>query len=198
MNRSQKVLKRLFDLLISTVFLVILFPLFIIISVLIKLTSQGPILFCQSRIGEHGKIFKIFKFRTMINNAENIGDGLSIKSERDTRITKIGFFLRKTSLDELPQLLNIWLGEMSLVGPRPPVTYFPYQHYEGYPDWAKKRFSVKPGITGLAQVTVRNSVGWNERIKLDIDYIEHYSLKLDFKIILKTFLRVIKTDNIYN
>src|SRR5699024_4619712 len=145
MKQFNLVLKRLIDLVGSVFGIILLSPLFVIISVLIKLDSKGAILFKQKRLGKYGEPFYILKFRTMVENAENIGDGLTVKNESDSRITKTGHFLRKTSLDELPQLFNVFIGNMSLVGPRPPVTYFPYDGYENYPEWAKKRFSMKPG-----------------------------------------------------
>lgn len=175
----------------------ILSPILLIISITIKFFSKGPVFFKQKRLGKDGKVFNVFKFRTMVTNAENIGNGLTVKNELDNRITGIGRFLRKLSLDELPQLFNVLLGNMSLVGPRPPVTYFPYDGYQNYPEWAKKRFLMKPGITGMAQVTVRNSVPWNDRIKVDNKYIDSFSLVLDFKILLLTIKKIFSTDNIY-
>ena len=197
MVKVQLYLKRIIDLIGSIVGLILLSPLFLIIALLIKLTSEGPVFFTQDRLGRDGKTFKIIKFRTMIVNAEKIGDGLTIKNENDNRITGIGKILRKTSLDEIPQLINVLKGEMSLVGPRPPVVYFPYEGYKNYPDWAKERFKMKPGMTGLSQVTVRNSVTWDERIKIDVKYIENFSLWLDMKILVQTILKLFKTENIY-
>ena len=197
MRKINLFIKRCIDLLGSLIGLIIISPVLIIISILIKLTSEGPVFFRQERLGKDGKIFKILKFRTMVVNAEKMGDGLKIKSENDERITKIGKILRVTSLDELPQLWNVFLGQMSLVGPRPPATYFPYDGYENYPDWAKKRFLMRPGITGLAQVTVRNSVSWDERIIIDIKYIDSFSVWLDIKILISTIFKVAKNENIY-
>ena len=128
----------------------------------------------------------------MIVNAEHIGDGLRVREDGDPRITKIGRFLRATSLDELPQLMNVVLGTMSLVGPRPPVTYHPYKGYENYPEWAKKRFNMRPGITGLTQATVRNSVSWDERIKVDNEYVDKFNILFDIKILFMTVIRVLK------
>ncbi|MBK0348168.1 sugar transferase [Aerococcaceae bacterium zg-ZJ1578] len=196
-NFYELYLKRFLDILISASVLIILLPIFIIISILIKINSNGSIFFLQERLGKNGKPFKIIKFRTMIMNAENIGDGLSIKNENDNRITNFGKFLRKTSLDELPQLINVLIGNMSLVGPRPPVTYFPYDGYEAYPEMFKLRFKVKPGITGLAQVTVRNSVSWDERIKFDLLYVQNISMQNDIKIIFLTIKKVIVSENVY-
>lgn len=197
MTKLNLFIKRVIDLLGSLFGLVILSPLLIIIAIFIKIDSRGPILFKQERIGKNGKIFKIFKFRTMIVGAEKQGDGLFVKTKADPRITRLGNFLRKTSLDELPQLINVLKGEMSIVGPRPPAKYFPYNGYENYPDWAKKRFLIKPGITGLSQVRVRNSVPWDERILVDIEYVDSFNVLLDIKIILLTVARVIKPKSIY-
>ncbi|WIK66127.1 sugar transferase [Globicatella sanguinis] len=190
--------KRIFDIFISTISLLILLPLFILISILIKLDSKGTIFFLQERLGQDGKPFNIIKFRTMVMGAEKIGDGLSIKSENDSRITKVGNFLRKTSLDELPQLINVFMGQMSLVGPRPPVPYHPYNGIKSYPEIAKTRFDVRPGITGLAQVTVRNSVSWDERIKFDVQYVQELSLYNDLRIIMLTIKKIFNSENIYN
>lgn len=190
-------IKRVIDLLGSTIGLIVLSPLLILIAISIKLTSKGPVFFKQERLGLNGKVFKIIKFRTMVVNAEKIGDGLTVKSNNDNRITMVGKILRKTSLDELPQLLNVIIGQMSLVGPRPPVTYFPYKGIESYPDWARKRFEMRPGLTGLAQVTVRNSVSWDDRIILDNKYVDTFNLWLDIKILLKTFIKLFKSENIY-
>ncbi|MRI84619.1 sugar transferase [Aerococcaceae bacterium WS4759] len=195
---TKQYIKRIFDLTLSLLSLIILAPFFLIILIGIKVSSRGPVFFKQNRLGLKGKEFQIYKFRTMIVGAENLGDGLIVKSSGDNRITKIGKFLRATSLDELPQLFNVLKGDMSIVGPRPPVTYHPYDGILNYPDWAKKRFEVKPGITGLAQVKVRNSVGWDERIKVDNEYIKNFSLKNDIVIILLTVKKVFKSTDIYN
>lgn len=193
----SKILKRLFDLIISIFGIILVSPILIVIAVLIKIESKGPVFFKQQRLGLNGLPFSIYKFRTMVVGAEKIGDGLKVRSEVDSRITKIGQFLRKTSLDELPQFFNVIKGDMSLVGPRPPVTYHPYDGYGNYPEWAKMRFCMRPGVTGLSQVTVRNSVPWNERIKYDNKYITEFSLLLDLKILLKTIYKIFKPDSIY-
>lgn len=190
-------IKRLFDIGASLIGIIVLSPLFIIVALSIKFTSNGPIFFKQKRLGLDGKIFEIIKFRTMIVNAEQIGTGLVINSESDNRITSIGSFLRKTSLDEIPQLINVLRGEMSIVGPRPPVVYFPYVGYDNYPEWAKERFIMRPGITGLSQVKVRNSVPWNERIIIDNEYVDKFTLTKDFIIILMTVKRIFTSENIY-
>ncbi len=189
--------KRFLDIVSSSLGLLILSPLILIISLMIKITSEGPILFKQDRLGQNGNVYKILKFRTMVVNAEQIGDGLTVKDESDPRITKLGSFLRSTSLDELPQLFNVIIGEMSIVGPRPPVTYFPYDGYEKYPKWAKDRFSMKPGITGLSQITVRNSVSWDQRMKVDLEYVKRASILLDIKIVILTIPALLKRKNIY-
>lgn len=188
--------KRILGLIFSLVGFIILIPIFLIISILIKLTSKGPIFFKQERIGRNGKVFNMYKFRTMIVNAENIGDGIRVRSKNDPRITKIGKILRRTSLDELPQLINVIKGDMSLVGPRPPVTYHPYNGYNNYPENAKKRFIVRPGLTGLSQIKYRNGVSWDKRIEIDVKYTENISFLQDIKIILATIKIVFKPVNI--
>lgn len=197
MKKIQLFVKRLFDIVVALVALLLLSPVLLIVALAIKLDSKGPVMFLQERLGYKGRTFKIIKFRTMMVNAEHIGEGLRVSSEKDPRITKVGRFLRATSLDELPQFLNILGGSMSLVGPRPPVTYHPYKGYEGYPEWAKKRFEMRPGVTGLVQATVRNSVVWDERIKIDNRYIDSFSLWNDFKIMLMTVKRVCGGKNVY-
>lgn len=197
MRKINLLIKRFLDILLSLCGILFLLPIFIVIAIGIKVSSKGPILFRQQRLGKKGKVFEIFKFRTMVVNAENIGEGLRVSTENDPRITKVGRFLRATSLDELPQLFNVLLGTMSLVGPRPPVTYHPYKGYDNYPEWAKKRFEMYPGITGLSQVTVRNSVPWDDRIKVDNEYIEKFNILFDIKILFMTVIRVIKKENIY-
>ncbi|MDV7744031.1 sugar transferase [Enterococcus mundtii] len=198
MNLYKQIFKRVLDVCISIIVLIICSPIIIILSILIKSTSEGPVFFKQKRLGLNGESFFIYKFRTMCVGAETIGDGLTIKTASDNRITKVGGFLRKTGLDELPQLINIIIGDMSLIGPRPPVTYFPYDGFDAYPEWAKKRFTVRPGITGLAQCTVRNSVSWDKRIEIDLQYIEEISFTNDLKIIYKTILKVFKIQDIYD
>ena len=187
MRQIQLIVKRFFDIIICFIGFIIISPFFLIICLAIIFDDSGPIFFKQKRIGKDGKIFDIIKFRTMVQNAEKIGDGLVVQTEDDPRITKVGRFLRKTSMDELPQLLNIIKGEMSLIGPRPPVTYHPYNGYENYSEKAKLRFKMRPGITGLAQVEKRNSATWDERIEIDVKYVENFSLFLDMKIFFKTF-----------
>ena len=192
----EKYFKRMLDFVISLIAFIILIPVFIVISIAIKIESKGPIFFLQDRLGKNGKVFKIIKFRTMVVNAENIGDGLSVKSDNDSRITKVGRFLRKTSLDEISQLINVIKGDMALIGPRPPVTYHPHK-YEDYPEEQKRRFLIRPGITGLAQMRVRNSATWDERIKIDIEYLNNITFIEDIKIIFGTIKGILKKENIY-
>ena len=193
----QKYIKRILDFFISLISLIILSPILLIIIILIKIDSKGPAFFLQERLGKDGKVFKIIKLRTMIVDAEHIGDGLKVKSENDNRITKIGKFLRKTSLDELPQLINVIKGDMSIIGPRPPVTYFPHK-CEEYSKKQIKRFTVRPGVTGLSQVRVRNSVPWDERIEIDIEYVNNLTFLMDLKIFFLTIKKVITREDIYN
>lgn len=196
MRTINLIIKRLIDFFASLFGLILLLPFMIIVAVLIKLTSKGPIFYKQERLGRNGKKFKIIKFRTMVVNAENMGTGLFVKTEEDDRITKVGKILRATSLDELPQLFNVLIGDMSLVGPRPPVPNHPYKYNE-YSNLQRKRFSMRPGMTGLAQIMFRNSVPWDERIKVDVQYVENFNLILDFKIMLKTFVKLFKRESIY-
>lgn len=191
-----KYIKRPLDFILSLMALIVLSPVMLIICILIKATSKGPIFFLQERIGLNQSIFKIIKFRTMIVNAEKIGDGLKIKSNNDPRITRIGKFLRKTSLDELPQLVNIVIGNMAIIGPRPPVTYHPYK-IGNYDENKQHRFDARPGLTGLAQVKIRNSGTWDERIAFDLQYIKKISFSNDLTIFFQTIWTVLKKDNLY-
>jgi len=186
------IFKEAFDRAIAIIALIILSPLFIIISVLIKLDSRGPVFFVQERAGVKGKLFNSIKFRTMMHKAAECGLGLNVK-DGDERITRVGRFLRAWSLDELPQLINVLKGDMSIVGPRPTLQY----QVELYNDFQRKRLLVKPGITGWAQVNGRNAISWEQRIKLDVWYVENCSLWLEFKIILKTIKVVIKKEGLY-
>lgn len=191
----MRFIKKTLDFVLSLVAFIVLSPLLIIIGIIIKLDSKGPVFFKQERLGKDGKVFLIYKFRTMVDKAESIGTGLFTNKD-DPRITRVGTFLRKTSLDELPQLINILKGEMSIIGPRPPVPYHPYK-YEDYPKEQKLRFTVLPGITGYAQVNGRNEIDWHERIKYDVYYTENWSLGLDFKIFFKTIKTVFNKKGIY-
>lgn len=195
MRNINFIIKNVFDILIASIMLLILLPLFLILAICIKIDSKGPIFFKQKRLGKNGKVFEIYKFRTMCDNAVNIGSGI-FTFEDDPRITKIGKFLRKTSLDEIPQLINILKGEMSFVGPRPPLPHHPNK-YDEYTEKQKKRFTMKPGITGLAQAIGRNSFTWDERIELDVEYIEKFNIWLDIKIYAMTAYSVISKKGIY-
>jgi len=181
------IIKRIFDILASGIALVVLLPIFAVIGIFIKLDSKGPVFFIQKRAGKDGKIFRAYKLRTMVNNAVEKGLGYEIAKD-DNRITRVGKHLR-WGIDELPQLLNVFKGEMSLVGPRPAV---PHQ-VEKYSENERRRLEVKPGITGWALVNGRNILSWPERIKLDIWYIDHWSLWLDLKILFKTIWVIIFT-----
>jgi len=187
-----RIFKEAFDKAIAIVALIILSPLFIIISVLIKSDSRGPVFFVQERAGVKGKLFNSIKFRTMVHKAAEHGLRLNIRAG-DERITRIGRLLRSWSLDELPQLINVLKGDMSIVGPRPTL---PYQ-VEQYDDFQRRRLLVKPGITGWAQVNGRNAISWEQRIKLDVWYVENWSLWLDVKILLKTVTVVIRKEGLY-
>ncbi len=186
MRTINLAIKRFLDIVCSGVGLIIVSPFILAIAVLVKLSSKGPIFFLQERLGKDGKVFKIIKFRTMVVNAEKIGTGVKVDGKNDSRITKVGRFLRATSMDELPQLVNVLKGDMALVGPRPPVTYHPYNGYENYPEWAKKRFSMRPGMTGLVQISTRSKTSWDDRMKIDLEYIEKFSVLFDIQILFGT------------
>lgn len=197
MRKINLAIKRCMDVLGSLAGLVILSPLMLVAALLIRSTSGGLVFFKQERLGRNGKPFRIIKFRTMVVGAEKKGNGLFVYGANDKRITAVGKILRKTSLDEIPQLINVVKGDMSIVGPRPPVTYFPYKGYDAYPEWAKKRFQMRPGITGLAQIKTRTSVPWEKRILIDNEYIDKFNILLDIQIIVKTFVKVLLCMNIY-
>ena len=186
--------KRFLDVTASFLGLVLLSPLLLAVSILIKIDSRGPVIFRQTRIGRNGKVFEIYKFRSMCVGAEKTGSGV-YSGKGDARVTRIGKILRATSIDELPQLLNILKGEMSFVGPRPPLTYHPWK-YEEYTDLQKRMFEVRPGITGWAQVNGRKDVEWHKRIELNVWYVDHMSLLLDIKIMFMTAFKVLtNADN---
>ncbi len=196
------VLKRATDLIISLVGLLILWPVFLLIGIAIKIDSPGPVFFKQERVGEDHEPFQIVKFRTMRKNAEreidelraiNEADGPIFKIREDPRVTRMGRFLRQTSLDELPQLINVIRGEMSLVGPRPPIP----DEVAQYKPWHMKRLSVPPGITGLWQVSGRSELTFDEMVLLDLYYIEHWSPWLDLALLLRTVPKVVSGDGAY-
>lgn len=189
-------IKRIADILFSLFLLIVISPILVVVAILIKLESKGPVFFKQKRLGLNGDTFLIYKFRSMVVDAEKIGTGVySFKG--DTRVTKVGAFIRKTSIDELPQLFNIIKGEMSVIGPRPTLEYHPWPLDE-YTDEQKKRFLVRPGVTGLAQVKGRKELPWPERIIFDAWYSENLSLIVDVKIFIKTIIKVIAMGDNYN
>lgn len=186
--------KRIFDVIASLLMLILLSPILLIVAITIKIDSKGPVIFKQERIGKGGKVFRIYKFRSMCVNAEHTGSGV-YSGKGDARVTRVGRFLRASSIDELPQAWNILKGDMSFVGPRPPLTYHPWKIDE-YTAEQFRMFEVRPGITGWAQVNGRKGVEWNARIQLNVWYVDHLSLWLDLKIIFMTFFKVLtNADN---
>lgn len=199
----ERFVKRSIDVIAATMVLVFGFPFFLAIALLIRITSRGPVFFIQRRVGEDGREFALFKFRTMRPDTDDAlhreftrnfiegrlpetpldgRNGAAYKMVDDPRVTAVGRFLRKTSLDELPQFINILKGEMTIVGPRPPLPY----EYERYDEWHKLRLKVRPGLTGLWQVSGRSRVPFHEMVMMDIYYIERWSLLLDLKIMIRT------------
>ena len=185
-------IKRVIDIIISSLGLIMLSPILLIVGISIKLESKGPVFFSQKRVGLNGKEFDMFKFRSMVVNAEELKEKLSSQNEMsgpmfkmkdDPRITKVGKFIRKTSIDELPQLLNVLKGEMSLVGPRPSLP----NEFKEFESWMMKRLEVKPGLTCYWQVMGRNNIGFEEWMKLDIKYVDERNTVIDIKLIFKTF-----------
>ena len=198
MDYGSLLLKRIVDIVLSLILLIILSPLFIVTALAIKLTSPGPVFFSQERLGLYKRLFRLYKFRTMVPDAEkmlkeleeyNEADGPVFKIKNDPRVTKIGHWLRVSSIDELPQLFNVLKGDMSLVGPRP----LPVRDYKEFDQvWFNRRFSVRPGITCFWQVNGRSDVSFAKWIEMDLRYIDNWSLKLDFLILLKTIPAVLK------
>ena len=188
-----KGIKRFLDIFISLLGLIILSPVMLIVAIAILIESGSEVIFKQERIGKNGKVFKLYKFRSMIKNAEHTGSGV-YSYKGDSRVTKVGKFIRKTSLDELPQFVNVLKGDMSLIGPRPVLTYHPMT-YDKYTEEQLKRFSVRPGITGWAQVNGRKTSLWPERIKYDIEYVENLSFAFDVKVFFKTISTVLGSEN---
>ena len=187
----KRFFKRIIDFLASLVMLIVLSPILLITSLLIKIDSKGPIIFKQERVGKDGKIFSIYKFRSMVVNAEK--DGVYCE-KGDSRVTRVGRFLRASSIDELPQLVNILKGDMSFIGPRPPLTYHPWPLDEYSPEQFRM-FEVRPGITGWAQVNGRKNVEWNRRILLNVWYIDNLTFALDIKIAFMTVFKVLRNDD---
>ena len=198
MEGWQVPIKRLIDLIVSTIFLILSAPLFLITAFAIKIASLGPVFFVQKRVGLNKRLFRLYKFRTMVEGAEenqaeledlNQVKGAAFKIDNDPRITPIGKYLRKLSIDEIPQLINVLLGDMSLVGPRP----LSVRDYNGFElDWQRRRFSVRPGITCLWQVNGRHNISFEKWMKLDLEYIDKWSLLLDFSILLRTIPAVLR------
>ncbi|HKS09058.1 MAG TPA: sugar transferase [Pyrinomonadaceae bacterium] len=202
LSSGARMLKRTFDIVCAALAIVLLFPLWLLLALMIKIGSKGPVFYTQERVGMDGRLFLLYKFRTMIADADpelhreyqrafiagraeaNLGDAKkpTYKLFADPRITRVGKLLRRTSLDEVPQLLNVLMGDMSVVGPRPPIPY----EVEAYELWHRKRLDMKPGLTGLWQVSGRNRLPFEEMVRLDLFYIENWSLLLDLKIILRT------------
>jgi exopolysaccharide biosynthesis polyprenyl glycosylphosphotransferase len=184
-------MKRLFDIVISGLALWLLLPLLLVVITLIKLTSRGPIFFRQTRVGLHGREFSMLKFRSMVANAEALKESLVkdneqigpvFKMRNDPRVTRVGRFIRKYSIDELPQLVNVLRGDMSIVGPRPPVP----KEVAVYDAWQRRRLSVRPGLTCIWQVSGRNQISFEDWMYLDMQYIDHWSLARDFNLIFRT------------
>lgn len=192
MLEFQRGVKEVFELLFACLGLAAMLPAFAAIALGIKLTSPGPVFFIQNRVGRYERTFRFIKFRTMVEGAEHIGLGLAVAHD-DARITPIGKYLRQTSLDELPQLINVLRGEMSLIGPRPTVP----EQVARYSSYQRRRLEVKPGVTGWAQVNGRNDLEWVDRIDLDIWYIDHWSLLLDFSILIRTVAAVVRREGLY-
>ena len=188
MQLYRNFLKRVLDLVVSLFAFCLLLPLFIVVTALLFIANQGSPFFVQPRPGKKGRIFRLVKFKTMNDKKDAVGNLLSDAE----RLTGIGKFIRKTSLDEIPQLINVIKGEMSLIGPRPLlVEYLPL-----YNDTQKRRHDVRPGITGWAQVNGRNAIGWKEKFELDVWYVDHVSFRLDCKIILFTLMKVVKSEGV--
>lgn len=202
-KKGYFIISRLIDIVVSAVGLIVLSPLLLIVALWIKIEDpEGPVIFKQDRVGKDGHIFQMYKFRSMVVNAEeklnqllqyNEIEGAMFKMKNDPRVTKVGKFIRKTSIDELPQLVNVLLGDMSLVGPRPPLI----REVEMYTDYDKQRLLIKPGCTGLWQVSGRNNLDFHDMVVLDIKYINHLSLLNDLKIAFKTVKVVLNFNGAY-
>jgi len=191
-NRAALAAKRLFDFFVAASALVSLSPLIALIVLAIKLDDLGPVFFIQDRVGRGRKNFRCYKFRTMVPGAESIGNGLTVTAN-DARITRVGRWLRQWTLDEIPQLINILMGHMSIVGPRP---WVPAQAaYCSEAD--SRRFNFKPGMAGWAWIHGRNRLAWDERVRLDLWYVDHWSLALDFSILTKAFVLLFRRDGVY-
>ncbi len=188
-------IKRGLDIVLSVILLPFLLLIVVLIAPIIYFTDKGKIFYNADRLGKNGKTFKMYKFRTMKENCKDLrnADGSTYNGEDDPRLTKIGKVLRKTSIDELPQILNALKGDMSFIGPRPDLP----EHIEQYKNNEKRKLEVRPGITGYNQAYFRNSIEWKDRIKNDIYYIDNLSFKLDLKIFFKTLKTILKEENVY-
>ena len=184
-----KGVKRALDVTFSLIGTAVSSPILLAVAAAVKLDSKGPVIFKQERLGKDGKVFEMYKFRSMCVDAEHMGTG-QYSYKGDSRVTRVGKIIRKTSLDELPQFINILKGDMSFIGPRPTLTYHPWE-LEEYTDFQRRRFEVRPGITGLAQVHGRKAIDWNDRIKYDVEYVDNLSLGLDCKILFQTVWNVL-------
>ena len=184
----NRIVKRLLDLTLSLLALLLLSPLMLGAALAVKLSSKGPVIFRQKRLGRGGREFNFYKFRSMVVNAEKTGSGV-YSGKGDPRVTKVGRFLRASSIDELPQLINILKGDMALIGPRPPLTYHPWPIGE-YDAFQRHMFDVRPGITGWAQTHGRKDVEWHRRIELNVWYVEHVSFRLDLRIFFLTIFKI--------
>lgn len=191
----KKFLKQVIDFFLALFAAILLIPVFLVVFIAIKLESKGPAVFKQARLGKNGHVFTVYKFRSMVSDQSQIKKNNTVY-ESDPRITKVGAFVRKTSLDELPQVFNILKGEMSFIGPRPPVPHFP-KKYSDYNDFEKQRFTVKPGISGLAQIRCREIHDWDINIPIDVEYVNNYSFTYDAKLFIASFMTFFKHDNIY-
>lgn len=198
MKTVSLVIKRLFDIVSSGILIILLTPVWIVIAIAIKCDSKGPILFKQGRRTKDGRVFQMYKFRSMVVNAEQMGAGL-FNYENDPRVTKVGRKLRDSSLDELPQLFNIFKGDMSVIGPRPCVTY-ELGDFDTLNKKYKKRFEVKAGLTGLAQIKGRNDISWDEKVTYDNQYVDlfnKYGFLADIRIGIESVFKAFKHDKIY-
>lgn len=191
-----KYVKRILDFSVALIAAIILSPLMAITAIAVKVESEGPAVFKQDRLGLNAKVFKIYKFRSMCQGAEHTGTGVYSGAD-DIRVTKIGKIIRATSIDELPQLFNIIKGDMSFIGPRPPLTYHPWDISE-YTEEQLHMFDVRPGISGWAQINGRKDVEWHKRIELNCWYVDNMSLWLDIKILFTTFIKVLKNEDNVN
>lgn len=201
-SRLYEASKRLFDLTLGIMVMILLIPIFPIIAIMIKLDSAGPVFYKQQRVGKGGKLFSFYKFRSMVKGADaerelvkelNEQDGPIFKIKADPRITAVGGFLRRSSLDEIPQIINVVIGNMSMVGPRPALP----SEVAGYQPWHRRRLEVKPGITCLWQISGRSHIGFNEWMRLDLEYLKNRSFRTDLLIFLKTFPAVIARKGAY-